>query len=327
MLYNQYVICNVCPRQCGVDRIARLGICQAPDKPKVALASLHHHEEPAISGARGSGTIFFSHCNLACAFCQNWNISQEHEGRVITIERLREIAFELRDQGAHNINLVSPTPYTEMILEALLPVKQELGIPIVWNSNAYELESVIRRLEPLVDVYLPDLKFCASTASKKYCGAGDYFEYASKAVAEMWRQKRQVKSQNAEPERNFTTKTPRHQETICVHRCPSVASEVEIMTQGVIVRHLVIPGQAEDSERVLGWIADQLGTDIYVSLMAQYTPVHKAHNYPEINRRLKRSEYDAVRDYFYSLGFENGWVQDLASASSEFTPDFDLRGV
>jgi putative pyruvate formate lyase activating enzyme len=275
----------------------------------LALASLHHWEEPVISGSQGSGTIFFSHCNLACVFCQNWDISQgagEPEskgvsvrGKEVSVERLREIAFELKALGAHNINLVSPTPYTEMILEALLPVKKELGIPVVWNTNAYELVRELRRLEPLVDVYLPDLKFLDSTASKRYCGQADYFAFASQAIGEMHRQKTEV----------------RMEETGA------------LMTQGVIIRHLVIPGQVEDSKRILRWIADSIGTEVHISLMAQYAPVHKASSFPEVNRRLQQSEFEAVCACFYELGFENGWVQELSSASSEYTPEFDLRGT
>jgi putative pyruvate formate lyase activating enzyme len=283
----------------------------------IALASLHHWEEPAISGNRGSGTIFFSHCNLACVFCQNWTISQGGRrgsraasvmGREVSVERLREMAFELKAQGAHNINLVSPTPYSEMILEALLPAKKELGIPIVWNTNAYELVSELMRLEPLVDVYLPDLKFLDSTTSQRYCGSADYFEFASKAIGEMSRQKSEVRMQKPE----------------CANQS---RNGVTLMTQGVIIRHLVIPGLAEDSKAILRWIAANIGTDVHISLMAQYTPVHKASQYPEINRRLRQSEFASVCDCFYDLGFENGWVQELSAASSEYTPEFNLRGT
>lgn len=312
------MLCHVCPHQCGVDRQEKLGVCCAPARPKVALASLHHWEEPAISGNRGSGTIFFSHCNLACVFCQNWDISQgvterrdkaaSVRGREVSVERLREVAFELKAQGVHNINLVSPTPYTEMILEALLPVKQELGIPIVWNTNAYELVSELRRLERLVDVYLPDLKFLDSTVSKRYCGSADYFEFASKAIGEMHRQKAEVRMQKSE--------------------CANPGRDgMTLMTQGLIIRHLVIPGLAEDSKAILRWIAENIGTEVHVSLMAQYTPVHKASQYPEVNRRLRQSEFAAVCDCFYELGFENGWVQELGAASSEYTPEFNLRGT
>ena len=313
--------CRICPHSCGVDRKTSLGVCRAPDVPQIALASLHHWEEPAISGTQGSGTIFFSHCNLACAFCQNWDISQgagdkpgQVRGQEVTFERLREIAFELKAQGAHNINLVSPTPYSEMIREALLPVKQKLGIPVVWNSNAFELVSTLRSLELLVDVYLPDLKFHSPEVSKRYCGTWDYFGYAGKAIEEMWRQKKDFRLQNSDCRMQSGRQT----------RSAPSGSTIE---QGVIIRHLVIPGQVEDSKRILGWIADNIGTEVHISLMAQYTPVHQAIEHAEVNRRLRRSEYDAVCDYFEKLGFENGWVQELTSASSEYTPDFDLKGV
>lgn len=293
--------CKICPHQCGVDRSLQQGVCRAPDKPKVALASLHYYEEPVISGRRGSGTIFFSHCNLACVFCQNYDISQQDNGRVITTQRLAEIALELKAQGAHNINLVSPTPYTEQIIGALTPIKPTLEIPVVWNSNGYELVSVLERLEPLVDVYLPDLKFFDPEVANRYCGAADYFKYASRAIAEMWRQKRRYEFRSV--------------------------GDTLIIEQGVIIRHLVLPGQVEDSKRVLRWIADNLGTEVYISLMAQYTPVHKAYRYPEIARRLQVQEYTAVREYFLELGFGNGWVQELSSASSDYTPEFNLRGI
>lgn len=293
--------CHLCPHDCSVDRALQSGFCRAPAQPKIALASLHLWEEPVISGSQGSGTIFFSGCNLACVFCQNHNISQGDEGRIITIERLRAIAFELKQQGAHNINLVSPTPYSELILDALLPIKPELAIPVVWNSNGYELVSVISGLEPLVDVYLPDLKYASDDTAWKYSGVRDYFKHASVAIGEMWRQKRQTRLVKAGP--------------------------VELMTQGLIIRHLILPGQTEDSKQVLRWIAENLGTAVYISLMAQYTPVHNAARYPEINRRLPRSEYDEVCEYFDELGFENGWVQELTSASSQYTPDFNLLGT
>jgi len=301
--------CRLCPHECGADRREKLGVCRAPARPVVALASLHHWEEPAVSGSQGSGAIFFSHCNLACVFCQNWDISQGVRepgsggvivrGREVSVERLREIAFELKAQGAHNINLVSPTPYSEMILEALLPVRKELGIPIVWNSNAYEPVGVLRRLEPLVDVYLPDLKFQSPEAAQKYCGTADYFQYANQAIGEMHRQKPVAKLQEGGG----------------------------LMTQGLIIRHLVIPGLVEDSKRILTWIADNIGTQVHISLMAQYTPVHKASRFPELNRRLRQSEFAAVCERYTELGFENGWVQELSAASSEYTPEFDLRGT
>jgi putative pyruvate formate lyase activating enzyme len=290
--------CRICPHDCRVDRSIRPGICQASDRPKVALAGLHHWEEPCLSGTRGSGTIFFSHCNLACVFCQNFDISQEHRGREVSPARLAEIAFGLRDQGAHNVNLVSPTPYTEMIIEALGPVRADLGMPIVWNSNGYELAAVVRRLEPLVDVYLPDLKFVSSEVSKRFCGAADYFEFASAALREMYRQR---------PAAQF--------------------DKDGLMIQGLVIRHLILPGYADDSRQVLRWIADNIGTEVHISLMAQYTPVHRAREFADVNRRLRRQEYEEVCGFFYGLGFENGWVQELSSASSDFTPDFDLKGT
>jgi putative pyruvate formate lyase activating enzyme len=266
----------------------------------------------------------------------NGDAGQGVRGKEVGVERLREIAFELKARGAHNINLVSPTPYTEMILEALLPVKKELGIPIVWNTNAYELVRELRRLEPLVDVYLPDLKFLGSVASKRYCGRADYFEFASAAIREMHRQKAEVKMQKAKcRSRNGDSQGEAKGKSDCrlqitdyrLQNCRAGTDDALVMTQGVIIRHLVIPGLVDDSKGVLRWIAENIGTRVHVSLMAQYTPVHKASRFPEINRRLRHSEFEAVRDYFYELGFENGWAQELSAASAEYTPEFNLRGT
>jgi putative pyruvate formate lyase activating enzyme len=292
------VKCLSCPVRCGADRSETPGACGATDRIEVALAQLHHWEEPPISGARGSGTIFFSHCNLHCRFCQNYGISQQGNGREVAAERLIAIMLELEQQGAHNINLVSPTHYSEQLLPVLEAAKPKLGIPFVWNSNGYELTDTLSRFEGLVTVYLPDLKYSDNTICRTFSQAPDYFRYATDALLEM---KRQVGGNRW--------------------------SDDGTLRRGMIVRHLVLPGQIENSNVALSWIRDMLGPDTLVSLMAQYYPVHRAAELPEMNRRLTRAEYDAVRDHFESLGFEQGFVQELDAASKDYTPTFDERGI
>ncbi len=292
--------CNLCPHNCGVDRQGKLGKCQAPDQLKLAQAQLHFYEEPCISGEKGSGTIFFSHCNLHCLFCQNYKISQEHFGRIISKKRFIEIMFELKRKGALNINLVSPTPFADLLISILrqAKVKNELKIPILWNSNGYEKVETIRKLAGLVDIYLPDLKYFSNKLSQKFSGPEDYFEYASLAIVEM---------RNQIPEDLFNGDG--------------------IMKKGLIIRHLVLPGQVEDSKQVLKWLRQNLGKMTRVSVMAQYYPTYRASDFPPLDRRLTYDEYQEVCDYFLELDFEEGFVQELSSAKSFYTPDFKLKGL
>jgi putative pyruvate formate lyase activating enzyme len=281
-----------------VDRSVKLGVCRATDRFEIALAQLHHWEEPPISGTRGSGTIFFSHCNLRCRFCQNYDISQRGQGHEVTPERLLAIMQELEQQGAHNINLVSPTHYSDQLLPVLEIARSRLKIPIVWNSNGYEKAETLAHFEGLVQVYLPDLKYYSDEIAGACSSAPDYFKHASSAITEM---KRQV-GQNRYDEHG-------------------------IIEKGLIIRHLVLPGHAEDSKQLLKWIHDDLGPRTIVSLMSQYYPVHRAADLPGINRRLSPEEYEDVRHWFVELGFEEGFAQNHSSASREYTPDFDGRGV
>jgi putative pyruvate formate lyase activating enzyme len=290
--------CRACPFECGVDRSLQLGVCRATGRFEMALAQLHHWEEPPISGTRGSGTIFFSHCNLRCQFCQNYGISQQGNGREVTPERLLAIMLELEQQGAHNVNLVSPTHYSEQLLPVLERARARLAIPIVWNSNGYEKVETIRRLEGLVRVYLPDLKYHSDQLARDCSFAPDYFRHATAAIGEMKRQ-------------------------VGINRY----SDSGIIEKGLIIRHLVLPGRAEDSKQILTWIYDNLGSRTHVSLMSQYCPVHRAAELPGMNRRLRHDEYEDVRRHFDGLGFEAGFAQELSSASRDFTPDFDGRGV
>ena len=290
--------CYACPFECGVDRLVKPGVCRATDRFEVSLAQLHHWEEPPVSGTRGSGTIFFSHCNLRCRFCQNYEISQVGRGREVTPERLLAIMLELEQQGAHNINLVSPTHYSDQLLPVLELARARLRVPIVWNSNGYEKADTLVRLEGLVQVYLPDLKYHSDELARAFSSAPNYFRFASTAITEM---KRQVGRNRYD--------------------------EHGIIEKGLIIRHLVLPGHAEDSKQLLKWIHDDLGPLTSVSLMAQYYPVHHAAELPDMDRRLSTEEYEDVRCRFEELGFEEGFVQEHSSASRDYTPDFDGRGV
>jgi putative pyruvate formate lyase activating enzyme len=291
------VLCVACPFQCGVDRSAKLGVCRATDGFEVSLARLHHWEEPPISGTRGSGTIFFSHCNLRCRFCQNYDISQLGQGREVAPERLLAIMLELEQQGAHNINLVSPTHYSDQLLPVLELARAKLSVPIVWNSNGYEKAGTLAQFEGLVQVYLPDLKYYTDELARACSSAPDYFRFASAAIMEM---KRQVGRNRYD--------------------------EHGIIEKGLIIRHLVLPGHSDDSKQLLKWIHDDLGPRTSVSLMAQYYPVHRAAELPGMNRRLSTEEYEDVRQRFDELGFE-GFAQEHSSASRDYTPEFDGRGL
>lgn len=292
-------LCRLCPRQCGVDRSVKTGRCGVSDRVTLARAALHFWEEPCISGENGSGTVFFSGCPLGCVFCQNHTISSGHFGKEISVERLAEIFLELQAQNAHNINLVTGSHFVPQIIKALDLVKDSLHIPVVYNSSGYETLETLRSLRGYVDIYLPDLKFLSSERSARYCHAPDYFEVASKAVQEMFSQVG-----------------------------PAQFDDDGIMTKGMIVRHLVMPNGVEDSMDILTWICDNLPLDdILVSVMSQYTPAYKSHDYPEIDRRLTQQEYDRVLDWIDCMGIEDGFVQELSSAKEEYTPDFSLQGV
>lgn len=292
--------CTVCPRNCGADRISgKVGFCGAGTLPKVALVSAHQWEEPPISGTRGSGTVFFSHCNLRCVFCQNHDISQENFGAEISIERLTEIFLEQQSRGLHNINLVSASHFIPQIAEALENAKaQGLSIPVVYNSNGYESLDGLRMLDGLVDVYLPDFKYWDDTLAVQYSKAPHYAETTAAAILEM---RRQTKA--------------------------DIFDENGILRKGLILRHLVLPGHYKDSFRVLDWIRENLGKDAYVSLLNQYTPMYHATEFRNLSRRLTTFEYDKVTEYFLEIGLTNGFVQKRSAATSEYTPLFDLSGV
>lgn len=290
-------ICNACPRKCNVERnigeFSR-GFCKMPYNAVLARASLHLWEEPVISGERGSGAIFFSGCNLRCVFCQNFEISHENFGKQVSKSEFIDIVKRLENQGAHTINLVNPTHFVPFIKEVFSEYKP--SVPVVYNTGGYDDVESIRSLQGLIDVYLPDLKYFDSDVSKKYSNAENYFEKASKAVLEMQRQVGE-----------------------------SVIKD-GIMQKGMIIRHLVLPKNTDQSIKILRWIKDNLPIDTYISLMSQYVPYVKT-EYKELNRRIVTAEYQKVIDEFERLGFENGFMQERSSAQTDFIPKFDLSGV
>lgn len=289
------MICKLCPRQCGALRTETRGegFCGMPAQPSLARASLHRWEEPCVSGSRGSGAVFFSGCVLGCVFCQNSPISRERRGKTVSVQRLREIFEGLVWQGAHNINLVSPTPYIPAIREAL---EEPLPVPVVWNTGGYERVESLRALEGRVQVWLPDLKYADNALAKRYSGAPDYFETAASAIREMYRQTGD-----------------------CV-------LEDGLIKRGVIIRHLLLPGALENTKEVMDWVARTFRPgQVMFSLMAQYTPQPGAEGL--LGRRVTGAEYRAALAYLENLGVTDGYRQERSSARREFTPDFDFTGV
>lgn len=289
--------CTLCPHNCKVNRLeGKKGRCKCDNTLKIALASLHMFEEPCISGANGSGTVFFTNCNLNCIYCQNYEISQGGKGKEITIQTLADIFIKQQEKGAHNINLVTPTMYVYQIIEAIkIARKNGLKIPIIYNSNGYENIETIKMLNGYIDVYLPDLKYYTNELSKKYSNVDNYFEVATNAIKEMYSQ-----VGNA------------------------IFDDNAIIQKGVIIRHLVLPNYIQNTKNILKWINENMPKDIYVSVMAQYFPTYKAKNDSLINRKLNKKEYKEVFNYLYSLDLQNGYIQELGSHEEEYVPDFNL---
>jgi putative pyruvate formate lyase activating enzyme len=293
---SQLSYCICCPRECGVDRIAgKLAVCKVGAGIQISHAGLHFGEEPPISGTKGSGTIFFAGCNLRCVFCQNFQISQEfkrHPTRTLTIDELTDEMILLQSKGAHNINFVSPSHMIFQMADAIIAAKEKgLVIPIVYNTNGYDSVDALRQIRGLVDIYLPDIKYMDNVLGKRYSAVLDYAEIIPDVLREMLDQVGHLKM-----------------------------DEDGIATRGLLVRHLVLPGQLEDSRSCLRFLAD-LSPDIFVSIMSQYSPQHKASKYPEINRTLTKSEYDEITEYALDLGLENAFVQEIES-QSQCLPDF-----
>jgi len=288
-------ICRLCPRNCGALRgEAGGGVCGMGAQPRIARAAPHFDEEPVISGTKGSGTVFFSGCSLQCCFCQNFDLSHHGYGETVTVQRLREIYFELIDRGVHNINLVNPTHFAEAVIESL---QGGLPVPVVWNTGGYEKVETLRRLEGLVQVYLPDLKYISPDSARKYSRAADYFDFAGPAIREMLRQ-----------------------------TGPVELDDDGVIRRGTIVRHLILPGCAEESMRILDFIRAEL-PGAWVSLMAQYLPFGDAPGIDELGRRLTPEEYEMVADHLSEIGLEDGFIQELSSSDEKYIPKFDLTGV
>lgn len=296
---NKNEKCVLCPRLCGADRSVKTGYCGVTDTLRVARAALHFWEEPCISGEEGSGAVFFSGCNLRCVFCQNYHIARAEQGKEITVERLTEIFLELQAQKANNINLVTGTHYVPQIVKALEAAKvQGLNIPVVYNCGGYESVETLKTLEGLVDIYLPDFKYMDEERAKRYSNAGNYPQIAREALDEMVRQ---------QPEPIF--------------------DERGMMLRGVVVRHLMLPGGIKDSKNVVNYLYETYGNHIFISLMNQYTPLPHVADYPEIDRKLKKFEYDRLVDYAISIGVENGFIQEGDTAEESFIPAFTNEGV
>lgn len=289
--------CFNCPRECGADRNTQNGYCGVGNMPKLARASLHMWEEPCISGSRGSGTVFFTGCNLRCIYCQNYKISQEHFGRTVSVEDLGKIFMFLKQKGAHNINLVSPSHFIPQIRESLIATCG-LDIPVIYNSNGYDSIEALKTLEGCINVYMPDIKYIDGEISKEYSGAKDYFKVASKAVMEMYRQVGAAEF-----------------------------DECGLIKKGLILRHLILPGLSGESIRILDWIKNNMPHDIVVSVMSQYIPYYKAVGHAKIGRVITRWEYERVVRHLMKLNFKYGYIQERDSASSDYIPDFNLEGL
>ena len=287
-------LCNSCPRKCGADRKISHGICGVDDSLRIARAAPHFWEEPCISGTKGSGTVFFSGCNLKCVYCQNYEISSGIYGKDISVARLSEIYHELIAQGVHNINLVTPSHYADRILESL---EEKLPVPVVYNSSGYDSVETLKKFEGKVQIYLPDLKYLSSDLSLKYSRAADYPSVAKAAIEEMYRQV-------GDP----------------------VFDDDGIMLKGVVIRHLMLPSQKENTLDVIDWVSDVFGDSVIFSLMSQFTPNEKC-TLPELRNPITQVEYNEAVDYMYLCGIENAFVQDFSSAKKEYTPPFDLSGV
>ena len=292
--------CNLCPRNCNVDRAkGQIGYCMAPNNLVIARYSLHLWEEPIISGRTGSGTIFFSYCNLNCCFCQNYQISEKHIGKNVTIEEFSDICLELQEKGATNINLVSPTPYVPLIIEGLKLAKRKgLNIPIVYNTSGYENIETIKSLKGLIDIYLPDFKYYNDELALKYSKCPNYFKYASLCIEEML-------NQVGEPQIN----------------------NLGILEKGVIVRHLILPTNITDSKKIINYLYQKYQDKIILSIMNQYTPV-RILKYQELNKKLTEEEYDEVINYAYDLGVRNAFIQEGETQECSFIPDFNIfKGI
>lgn len=287
--------CNLCPHMCLVDREnKKRGFCKSGENVKIALSSKFFYEEPCISGTKGSGAVFFSNCNLRCVYCQNYKISKEGKGKEISRKELADIFLNLQEEGACNINLVTPTIYALHIKEALILAKKNgLNIPVIYNSSGYENVDTIKELDGLIDVYLPDFKYCSNELGLKYSGVNKYFDFASSAILEMYRQV-------GHP----------------------IFDDNGIIKKGLIIRNLILPNNTKNTKNVLEWIVENIGKEAYVSIMAQYFPTNEAQNINELNRKITKREYHIIEKYMYDLGLENGYFQSLGKNEEKYVPNF-----
>ncbi len=296
---NTALKCSICPRECNIDRKTRTGFCRTGAKLKVAKAYLHKWEEPCISGHNGSGAVFFSGCNLSCIYCQNYRISQQNYGTELSPGHLGKVFLSLQAKGAHNINLVSPSHFIPQIREAITEVSDELTIPIVYNSNGYDSIRGLKLMDGLVNVYLPDFKYFNNETSLKYSNVSDYFETATAAISEMYRQVGKIEFDGN-----------------------------GIIKRGLIIRHLILPYHTNESIKILDWIKSNLPADgIMISLMSQYTPLYKAEYYKELDRRIIKREHEKVINHFIKAGFPEGYIQERTAAEEKYVPDFNLEGL
>lgn len=297
MEYDMLSECTLCPHNCKVNRLEeKIGRCRAGSTVKIALANLHYFEEPCISGTEGSGTVFFTGCNMNCKFCQNYKVSQENLGSEVTIEELADKFFELQNQKANNINLVTAVMYVPQIIEAIkLARKKGLNIPIVYNTSGYEKKETIELLDGYIDVYLPDLKYYYDDCAEKLSGIKDYFKYATESIKEMYKQ----------------VGTPKYNEN-------------GMIKKGLIIRHLVLPNHIQNSKMVLKWLKENMPEDIVVSIMAQYFPTYKAKEIEDLNRKLTEEEYKQIESYVFDLDL-NGYIQDLEDNEEQYVPQFEKK--
>lgn len=296
-MYKKYLTkCNLCPHECNINRNeGQIGRCKSKHNVKIALYSTHNFEEPCISGKKGSGTVFFSNCNLSCVFCQNYEISQKGKGKEISTEELADIFLEQQENDVENINLVTPTSYVPQIIESISIAKNKgLKIPIVYNTNGYEKVETLKMLEGYIDVYLPDFKYYYNGLAMKYSKVDNYFEVTTKALKEM---ERQIEK--------------------------TVIDENGIMKKGIIVRHLVLPNNIDNSKKVLKWIRENMREDVYVSIMAQYFPTYIAKEMKELSRKLTKEEWETIEDYVEKLEIENGFIQELGEHEEEYVPKWE----
>mgnify|MGYP005910635023 CR=1 FL=1 len=289
--------CTICPHNCGINRTNnQIGRCKSKDIVKIALYSTHNFEEPCISGKKGSGTVFFSNCNMNCVFCQNYEISQQGKGKEISIEELAEIFIKQQEKNVENINLVTPTSYVPQIIEAIkIARKKGFNIPIIYNSNGYENVETIKKLNGYIDIYLPDLKYYSNEIAKKYSKIDNYFETAISAIKEMQKQ----------------VGNP-------------IFNEEGIIQKGVIIRHLILPHHLLNTKNILKYVKENFDENTYISIMAQYFPTYKAKEDKLINRKLTKKEYKEIENYLYLLNLKNGYIQELGEHEEEYVPNFDL---